>query len=123
MNNLKTYKKVLLVLLVVIIFIAGSIYRAFYDMNHLSKGEMITEVVSPNGEYTLKAYLVNGGATVSYAIRGELNFNNKYRKPKNIYWNYREEEAKVEWTDEDTVVINGHSLDVPHEVYDWRREN
>jgi len=39
----------------------------------------------------------------------------------NIYWDYRIEDADIEWTDEDTVVINGHSIDVLKETYDWRR--
>jgi hypothetical protein len=116
-------RKIVIVILIVIAFFSGIIYWAFYDTNRLPAGDMITEVVSPNGDYTLKAYRVNGGATVSYSIRGELNYNASNKKPKNIYWNYREDEAKVEWIDDNTVVINGHSLNVLKDVYDWRREN
>lgn len=107
-------------LLIVAIFIGG-VYYFFYDMGRLPQGELIEEVVSPNGDYTMKAYLCNGGATVSYAVRGELNYNQKNKKAKNIYWDYRIEDADIEWTDEDTVVINGHSIDVLKETYDWRR--
>lgn len=108
----------------VAILIACSIYGvywAFFDMGRLPKGNLISEVQSPNGTYTIKAYITNGGATTSYAIRGELIYNNIRKKPKNIYWNYREDKAIIEWVDEDTVIINGHELDVPNQKFDFRR--
>ena len=91
-------------------------------MSRLPEGELISEVQSPNGTYTVKAYLTNGGATTPYAIRGELNFNTVNKKPKNIYWNYREDKAIIEWIDDDTVLINGHELDLPNEKFDFRRK-
>lgn len=91
-------------------------------MNRLPKGELIEEVESPSGQYTIKAYRTNGGATVSYAIRGELNYNLSKKKPKNIYWNYREEYADIEWVDNDTVIINEHRIDVTKDRYDFRRD-
>ena len=91
-------------------------------MGRLPKGELINEIKSPNGTYTVKAYLTNGGATVSYAVRGELNFNRVNKKPKNIYWNYREDKATVEWIDDNTVIINGYELDVLREKFDFRRK-
>ncbi|MEG6616967.1 DUF5412 domain-containing protein [Peptococcaceae bacterium 1198_IL3148] len=97
-------------------------YWAFYDMDRLPKGELITEADSPNGTYTLKAYLCNGGAATSYAVLGELNYNAEEKEPKNIYWNYKESTAKIVWLDNDTVIINGHELDVLNERYDFRRE-
>lgn len=111
------------ILIIICAIALYGIYWAFYDMNRLPKGELISEVVSPDGEYTLKAYLVNGGTTVAYYIRGELKYNISNKKSKTIYWNYRETEANVEWKDKDTVVINGHPLMVKKEVYDWRRGN
>lgn len=121
-----TYKKVLKVFLVVgLLFIAligYGFYALFIDMNRLPTGEYLTEETSPDGKYTLKAYVTNGGATVSYAVRGELVFNEKSNKTKSIYWNYREENASITWTDNDTVVINGHSLDVPKDKFDFRNQ-
>ena len=55
-------------------------------MGRLPEGEYIAEATSLTGQYTVKAYVTNGGATTSYAVRGELNFNQEKRKPKNIYW-------------------------------------
>ena len=80
------------------------------------------EKTSPGGLYTLKAYLTNGGATTSYAVRGELVFNEDNNKAKNIYWNEREETANITWTDNDTVEINGLTLDVPDDKFDFRHQ-
>ena len=122
----KIYKNILkmfaVVGLVFFTLIGYGVYWAFFDMNRLPTGEYLTEEISPDGKYTLKAYVTNGGATVSYAIRGELVFNQRNNKTKNIYWNYREESANITWTDNDTVVINGHSLDVPKEKFDFRNQ-
>ena len=93
----------------------------FFDMNRLPTGDYLTEETSPDGTYTLKAYLTNGGATTSYAIRGELVFNNRNNKTKNIYWNHREETADIEWIDTNTVVINSHTLNVPYDTFDFRK--
>lgn len=96
------------------------VYTFFISMESLPKGEFLTEESSPDGKYTLKAYVTNGGATTSYAIRGELVFNEKSGKTKNIYWNYREEDAEISWLDNDTVIINNRTLNVPKEKYDFR---
>lgn len=114
-------KKVLIAIFCTVLIIGYGIYWIFFDMDRLPRGEYLTEQTSPDGTYTLKAYRTNGGATTAYAIRGELVDNNS-SKAKNIYWNYREEEAEIEWLDEDTVVINGRTLDVPDERYDFRND-
>lgn len=41
---------------------------------------------------------------------------------KNIYWNYNEETANIELKDNDTVVINGQTLNVPEEKFDFRNQ-
>jgi len=91
-------------------------------MQRLPEGEFLTESVSPDGSYTVRAYVTNGGATVAYAVRGEVTFNDENKKDQNIYWNYREDAAVIEWFDEDTVEINGHTITLPDEKYDFRNE-
>lgn len=92
-------------------------------MDRLPTGGKIAEKQSPDGTYTFKAYVTNGGATTSFAVRGELVFNHrKYFKTKNVYWNYQEDTAKIVWKDNDTVIINGHTLNVPEESYDFRND-
>ncbi|AJD89741.1 hypothetical protein JMA_04240 [Jeotgalibacillus malaysiensis] len=125
MIYMTVFKKVLIGVLAGFIFMAGVIalviYWFFNNMDRLPEGEFMTEETSPGGTYTLKAYLANSGATVVYAVRGELVTNDS-GKTKNVYWQYREEEAEIEWLDEDTVVINGIELDVPGERYDYRKD-
>ena len=122
-NKLNRLLKVFIIGSLLIVGLVGyGVYWAFFDMNRLPTGEYLIEETSPNGKYTLKAYVTNGGATTSYSVRGELVFNDKDNKTKNIYWNYREESANISWTDNNTVIINGHTLDVTREKFDFRRQ-
>lgn len=125
-ENMKNGRKALKILLIVgalfIGLIGYGVYWAFFDMNRLPTGDFLTEETSPDGAYTIKAYVTNGGATTSYAVRAELVFNNRNKKPKNIYWNYREEIAEIKWVNNDTVVINGYELNVLTEKFDFRNQ-
>ncbi|WP_066073428.1 DUF5412 domain-containing protein [Neobacillus soli] len=99
--------------------IAYGVYWVFFDWSRF-KDELINQSTSPNGTYTINAYLSNGGATVSYAVLGELVFNKENKRSKKIYWQYREENAKIEWIDDNTVIINNVELKLPNETYDYR---
>lgn len=103
----------------IFIMILAVVMLSACSLKYLPKGEFLHSHDSPDKQYTVNIYLANGGATVDYAIRGELVDNNT-GKAKNIYWNYHEDEAKVSWKDNDTVVINKHVLDVPDDTYDFR---
>lgn len=121
----KRNKKVrtLIIALILLFSIVGyGVYWSFYDINRLPEGDFLTEETSPDGKYTLRAYVANGGATTDFSIRGELIFNEKKNKTKNIYWNYKEDSVKIIWEDNDTVVINGQRLNLPHEKFDWRKQ-
>lgn len=109
----------IIILIATIIYI--TIYTSFYSMSRLPQGEFISETVSSDGKYTIKAYLCNGGATTDYAVRGEL-INNGNNKVKNIFWQYRVTDANFIWLDNDTVKINGNEIDLPNGKYDWRNE-
>jgi len=117
----KVISIVLIVLLSIMGVISYGIYWAFFDMNRLPTGEYLTEATSPDGKYTVRAY-VSSTSLSADAVRGELVFHEKKGKTKNIYWNYRESHATIEWLDHQTVVINGHKLHVPGDKYDFRRE-
>ncbi|MED2917608.1 DUF5412 domain-containing protein [Bacillus thuringiensis] len=119
----KTKQKVLIILFCIAGLFVYGVYWAFFSMDRLPTGEKIAEKQSPDGTYTFKAYLTNGGATTSFTVRGELVFNHReYFKTKNVYWNYREDTAKIVWKDNDTVIINGHMLNIPEDTYDFRNE-
>ncbi len=115
-------KLYLLIVLGFIIFIGVSAYKLFFSLDNLPKGELINQVKSPNGTYTIKGYIISGNATVDFAIRGELIFNKEKRRPKTIYWNYHEEKANIKWINEHTVQINKVTLDVLKDIHDFRRE-
>jgi Family of unknown function (DUF5412) len=116
----KLLKSFIIVSLLLVALVGYGVYWAFFDMSRLPTGEYLTEETSPDGKYTLKAYVTIGGATTSYSVRGELLFNEQNNKTKNIYWIYREDTALITWKDNNTVVINGHTLDVPNDKFDFR---
>ena len=91
-------------------------------MQQLPEGDVLTEEISPSGDYTVKGYVSRSGATVADAVRGEVIYHKKRDKKKNIYWGYRESGADIRWIDEHTVSINGTELDVRKDVHDFRKE-
>ena len=119
-------KKIILVVVTILIIIAIGIYTLvntlFYSMTRLPAGDYLNESTSANGIYTIKTYLCNGGATVSYAVRGELIINTKNNKVKNIYWDYKIDKSDITWEDDDIVIINGHKINLPNGKYDWRKD-
>lgn len=120
----KAYKNVFILIFIWLLFfvsvIGYGIYWLFFDWSRF-KDELINSSTSPNGIYTINAYLSNSGATVSYTVLGELVFNKENKRPKKIYWQYQEEFATIEWIDDNTVIINDVTLDLPKETYDYRR--
>jgi len=110
-----------LVLLLLLLILGYGIYWAFYDIQRIEGQEVIQEVTSPNGTYTVTAYLNNGGATTGYAVLCSVKTNGQ-NKEKNIYWQDRCEEADIVWIDEQTVQINGVELNVEKDIYDYRHD-
>ena len=115
-------KKIIIIFLLLLCLIGYGVYWLLFDINRLSPGELSSQATSPNGDYTIKAYVNNGGATTDFAVLGVLYFNKENKKSKNIYWNYHEDSAIIQWENENTVEINGHKLKVPNEIYDFRRD-
>lgn len=66
-------KKIVVFLLIIIATFSYGIYWTFFDMSHLPKGDLISELKSPNERYTIKFYVSDGGATTDFAILGEVN--------------------------------------------------
>ncbi|OAS21544.1 DUF5412 domain-containing protein [Paenibacillus oryzisoli] len=118
----KVLKFIISIVLLLICLISYGIYWAFFDMNLLPTGDLIDQSSSPNGKYTMNAYITSGGATTDFAVRAELVLNKSSKNKKNIYWNYREENAYIERIDDNTVRINDHDLKLPNEKYDFRKD-
>ncbi len=109
-----------IVLTLIFVFVFTSCSREKIEPLQEIKGqELISESVSSDNVYTIKAYRNNGGSTVDWAVLCTLT-DNKTNKTKNIYWKYREKDAIIEWIDNDTVKINNVNLNVPDDTYDWR---
>ena len=118
---MKKFLKVIILVFIVIVIGVYTVNWAFFDIQRIDGQELLNEVVSPDGKYTVSAYLNNGGATTDYAVLCSVR-NNETQKEKNIYWNYHCTEAEIEWNDEDTVIINGIELNVTKDTYDYRND-
>ncbi len=109
------------VISIIVAMISFKTDRTEDNMSKLPKGEYLSQSTSPNGTYTIRTYLSDkGGATVANAVRGELILNNKNKKPRNIYWDYRINVSVITWESDETVIINGHKISLPNGKYDWR---
>lgn len=113
--------KVLIALIILAGAVAYAVHWAFYDIQGIEGEEVLEQSTSPDGKYTVTAYLNNGGATTDYAVLGEVK-NNETNKVKNIYWNYHCQSASVKWIDNTNVKINDIELDVTKDIYDYRHQ-
>ena len=120
----KTKKNLVIISIIIVAMVGAAAYAinwAFFDIQRIDGQEYLKELTSPNGTYTVTAYLNNGGATTGYAVLCALK-NNNNGKNKNIYWQYRWEKADMEWLNDETIKINGLELNVKNEIYDYRRK-
>ena len=65
---------------------------------------------SPDGDYTIDFYQINGGAATSIGVVGELDGPLWFKKT--IYDDWNRQEVDVEWIDNHTVKINDYVLDL-----------
>ena len=108
-------------LVAVACLLAYAINWAFFDIQRIDGQQQLSQSTSPDGSYTVTAYLNNGGATTDYAVLCSVK-NNDTGEERNIYWNYHCDSAHIAWLDDTTVTINGVVLDVENDTYDWRLE-
>ena len=90
------------------------------SMKNLPAGEYIKSSVSPDGSYKVNAYVCDGGATVDYSVRCEVEEIATGNK-RNIFWQYHREDVEIEWLNDTVVNIDGIELDVTKDSYDWRK--
>ena len=122
--NQKQKKRSITILIIIAFIVGGVAYTinwAFFDIQRINGQEYLQDQTSPNGIYTVTAYLNNSGATTDFAVLCTLK-NNKNGKIKNIYWQYHCKEAHIQWLNDEIVKINDIKLNVKSEVYDYRRE-
>ena len=122
---MKKYIKIIIPIVIVfsliIAFVIYGIHWASFDIQRIEGQEVIQEIISPNDNYTITAYLNNGGATSDYAVLCSV-IDNQTGKERNIYWQYHCSDVDIEWKDERTVIINGIQLDVLKDSYDYRSD-
>ena len=118
---MKKAVKIIIPVLIFVLLCAYVVNWAFFDIQRLNGQDLIKEVSSADGRYTVTAYLNNGGATTDYAVLCSVK-NNETNKEKNIYWNYHCTKADINWISEDTVIINGIELNVNKDTYDYRND-
>ena len=119
-NNFRlgVYIIAILIFLGVATFKISSSIREFNDRFKVSE-ELLGETVSSDGKYKVEAYLINGGATVDWAVKCYLREGDI---KKEIYRDYHINEANMIWIDNDTISINNHNIDLPNGKYDFRDE-
>lgn len=119
----KMIRFIALIVITIAILVGLLIYRFFFSMNHLPKGELIDSIDSPNGNSTVNVYIARGNATVAEAIRCEVIYKDRIiNKKRNIYWQYRQSAVKIMWLNDTTVRINDMNLDINKDTYDYRQE-
>lgn len=119
----KHLKTIIILCLVSVVIVAGffAVNWIFNDIQRLHGQEIIVKSDSPNHTYTVTAYLNNGGMTVDFAVLATVT-DHSTGKTRNIYWQYHCQEAEITWADDETVNINGVSLNVLHDTYDYRNK-
>ena len=90
-------------------------------LDNLPQFELIDSSVSPNGKYTVNAYLCSGNATTDFSVRCEV-VDSETSKCRNIYWKYHQEDVFLYWKSDEVVVINDVELNVLTDKYDWRTD-
>ena len=108
------------VLLFAVIFVSISLF-IYRQATTLPNGELLRTSTSPNGNYTIMAYLCDGGATTDQAIRAEV-LDNVSGKVRNIYWQYHAYDAEITWLSDTLVRINDVELDVRTDSFDYRKD-
>lgn len=114
----------ILALVAVITIIINTAWTTFdmysSDLSDVPKGEFLFSSLSPSSNYTVQMYLVDCGNTLGRGVRGEV-IDMQTGQSRNIYWDLGEPNVIVGWLDEHVVDINGKSLNILTDTYDWRK--
>lgn len=113
------YKK-LFIAVFTALMLAAFVHWAFFDIQRIRGEKVIAESASPDGLYLVTAYRNNGGATTGYAVLCAVT-DMETGRSRNLYWQYNETNACIQWRDTRTAVINSVALDVTRDSYDYRR--
>ncbi|MCG7378581.1 DUF5412 domain-containing protein [Paenibacillus sp. ACRSA] len=71
---------------------------------------LLTTTQSPDQHYTINFYKTDAGAMGSFGIVGELQGALWFRKA--VYWESKIDQVELQWHNNHTVIVNGHTLDI-----------
>jgi hypothetical protein len=114
----KTKRRLIIIGIIFALIIGGFIYSVHWVSEFLRADalEYLEEATSPNGTYTVTAYLCNYGATTDYTVLCTVT-DNQSGKTKDIYSRYHCQAAYLTWLDDERIDINGVELNVRNETY------
>ncbi len=120
----KTKRRLIIIGIIFALIIGAFAYFIHWltDLQRLRGQEYLEEATSPNGTYTVTAFLDNGGLLSDYSVLCTLR-ENPSGKTKNIYYQYHHKSVRLEWLDDETIKINEQILNVTqNEIYDSRKK-
>lgn len=115
----KTLPLLALLLIVSLALAACSTPIAESPMEELPEGIKIIDADSNDGTYRATLYMIPDGDTKYYRAAVTTLATGE---TKNVYFDNYTSESTIEWTDNTTLKINGISIDVTDEVYDFRTQ-
>lgn len=121
-----TKKSKLIISSLALILLLGSfvigllLYRLFNPLISNKEGELSATSVSPGGRWKVKVYYIEpGGGATSTPEGGRaevVDLKNKVQT-RNIYFGEPIKQS-IRWEDSNTIVLNGHKIDVRTESYE-----
>ncbi len=119
----KTIKSIIAsVLAILMIFCfagCGSDDETTTKIDEIKGNEVLTDSTSPDETYTVTAYLNEGDEGSPYAVLCTVK-DNATGKERNIYYSTESANANIQWSNDNTVVINGIVIDVKNGSFDSR---
>lgn len=114
-QNTKIAKVIIISIVLIILYLVFEWYIS-NDMTSLPTGTNIQSIESPNGNYIMNVYRVDGGSISADAIRVEIE-TIENGETKNIYYSYPESFVDAEWVDDSNVKINNIQLNIHKDKY------
>ena len=123
LRDIKMQSKRIITNFLAVLMIMLCAFLSGCGLDNLPQVELIDSSVSPNGKYTVNAYLCSGNATTDFSVRCEV-VDSETSKCRNIYWKYHQEDVSLYWKSENILYYfkEPSELNVLTDKYDWRTD-